>query len=392
MTRNLLFQGVTEDDHLAAVRNVLTIPNPQRIIICVAFLNERGLANLNEALAPVAAQTTILAGIRNGITTAQGLRKSLQLGCSTYAVDTSSRSILFHPKIYLSRNDDEARLIVGSANLTVGGLNSNIEASLVMTVNLDDPDDYAFIVDLESQIDGMIEEYREKNIFPVLDDMQIQQFLRSERVMDENTTVAPNPAATTRSRDVDTVPKMKLKTRPLGRRRRDRLPVEPSSTSIEPTISRDAEEPVREQWNLVWESRPLTRRDLNIPIDARTHATGSMVLSKGALKNIDQRHYFRDTVFNTLVWDFDKGPNLEHMERAEAEFRLVIGNRDYGKFTLRLSHNSLTDTPTYEQGNSMTHLHWGEVSRIVGRDNLLGRIMFLYRNETHPDMFILEID
>ena len=176
MMKNLLFQGVTPDDHVAAVRNILGIPNPQRIIMCVAFLNESGLTILNDALAPVAAQTTILAGIRNGITSAQGLRKSLQLGCSTYAVDTGSRSVLFHPKVYLSRNDDEAHLIVGSANLTLGGLNSNIEASLILTINLDDPDSSSFLAGIESKIDGMIREYGE-NVFPVLDDSLIQQLL-----------------------------------------------------------------------------------------------------------------------------------------------------------------------------------------------------------------------
>lgn len=60
MMKNLLFQGITPDDHLAAVRNILGIPDPQRIIMCVAFLNESGLTILNDALAPVAAQTTIL--------------------------------------------------------------------------------------------------------------------------------------------------------------------------------------------------------------------------------------------------------------------------------------------------------------------------------------------
>lgn len=117
----VLFQGVTRDSHLAAVRQILAIPNPERIIISVAFMTEGGLSILNDALAPVAAQTTILAGIRNGITSAQGLRRSLEIGCTTYAVDTGSRNVIFHPKIYFSRNDNEARLIVGSANLTIGG-------------------------------------------------------------------------------------------------------------------------------------------------------------------------------------------------------------------------------------------------------------------------------
>ena len=386
VTKNLLFQGVTSGDHVAAVRNILGIPNPQRIIMCVAFLNESGLAILNDALAPVAAQTTILAGIRNGITSAQGLRKSLQLGCSTYAVDTGSRSVLFHPKVYLSRNDDEARLIVGSANLTLGGLTSNIEASLILTVSLEDPDNSSFLAGVESKIDGMIEEYRE-NVFPVSDDLLIQQLLDSGRVVDESIPAAPNPVSSARNRDLDTISKMKLRTRPMRRQQVRRLSTEPLPTRSEPAAS------VRERWHLVWQSRPLTRRDLNIPTGSRTHATGSMMFSKGALESIDQRHYFRDEVFHRLDWKFDAAPRNQHMERARARFWLVIRDVDYGIFTLRLSHNSRTDTRAYEQRNSMTQLHWGrEALRMIAREDLLGRIMFLYHDEGRAESFILEID
>ena len=80
------------------------------------------------------------------------------------------------------------------------------------------------------------------------------------------------------------------------------------------------------------------------------------------------------------------------MERAEARFQLVIRDVDYGVFTLRLSHNSRTDTRAYEQRNSMTQLHWGEARPLVAREDLLGRTMYLYRDEVDDGLFILEID
>ena len=390
MMKNLLFQGVTPDDHVAAVRNILGIPNPQRIIMCVAFLNESGLTILNDALAPVAAQTTILAGIRNGITSAQGLRKSLQLGCSTYAVDTGSRSVLFHPKVYLSRNDAEAHLIVGSANLTLGGLNSNIEASLILTINLDDPDSSSFLAGIESKIDGMIREYGE-NVFPVLDDSLIQQLLDSGRVVDESIAAAPNPVSSARNRDLDTTPKIKLKMRSIARPRVERFSEEALAVSGEPVVSGDVAASVRERWNLMWVSRPLTRRDLNVPNNPGTNATGSMSLSKGSWKDIDHRHYFRDTVFQGLAWA--TVPGRPYMERTQARFRLIIRDVDYGIFTLWLSHDSRTNTVTYNQRNSVTHLRWGkEALPTIAREELLDRIMSLYRDEAQVASFILEID
>lgn len=388
--KRILFQGVTEDNHLAIVRQILAIPNPERIIISVAFMTEGGLSVLNDALAHVAAQTMILAGIRNGITSAQGLQKSLEVGCSTYAVDTGSRAVIFHPKIYFSRNNNEARLIIGSANLTIGGLNSNIEASLFMALELGEPDNAALVTELENKIDGMIAEYDE-HVFPVPDDALIQQLLAAGRVVDESVVLAPTPAGSSRNRDLDRVSRMRLKTRAIARPRVERFPA-PAAAAPAVLAAAGVAAPVRERSNMVWESTPLTRRDLTIPTHAQTNPTGSMLFTKGALEDIDQRHYFRDEVFANLNWRFDTAPGRGHLERAGARFQLVIRDVDYGVFTLRLSHNSRTDTRAYEQRNSMTQLHWGGARPLVAREDLLGRTMRLYRDQVTEGLFVLEID
>lgn len=146
------------------------------------------------------------------------------------------------------------------------------------------------------------------------------------------------------------------------------------------------------QPSLVWESGPLKRRDLTIPKGAKTNPTGSMLFTKGAMKHIDQRHYFRDNVFNALNWHYDTANSKKHMERAEAQFRLIIRDVDYGVFTLRLSHNTRTDAKAFKQNNSMTQLHWGQVRSLVAHMDLLDRTIYLYRYETKQNLFALEID
>ncbi len=247
MTKRILLQGVTADNHLTAVREILAIPNPERVIISAAFVTEGGFTVLSDALAPVAAQTTILAGIRNGITSAQGLRKSLALGCSTYAVDTGSRTVIFHPKIYFSRSDNEAQMIVGSANLTIGGLNRNIEASLLLTMELADSDNAALVAELEGKIDGMIAEYDE-HVIAVPDDALIQQLLDSGRVIDEGLVRAPTPAGSSKNRDLDTISRMKLKTRQVARPRATRLPAVAAPAAAAPAPAGVAA-PVRDRVN-----------------------------------------------------------------------------------------------------------------------------------------------
>ena len=356
-------------------------------------MNRGGLLQIRESLEPVAAVTTIIAGIRNGITSAQGLLAALEFGCTTFAVDTGSRNVIFHPKIYFARNATAARLVLGSANLTIGGLNSNIEASVTMTLDLGVKDDADFVADVEAKIAGMQADYPE-HVFNVADAAAVAMLLEAGRVVDESIVPAPTPGGSSGNRDLDTIPKMKLKTAAIKRPAMPPAAAAPAAPApaAPAAVAPVPAAPVRDQLFLVWESRPLTRRYLTIPTGANTNPTGSMLFTKGVMDDIDQRHYFRDEVFNGLDWHHDTAPGKEHMERAEAQFRLIIRDVDYGVFTLRLSHNTRTDTAAYEQSNSMTQLHWGEARPLVAREDLLDRTMYLYRDETDSDLFVLEID
>ncbi|MEX2534088.1 MAG: hypothetical protein WD273_00690 [Trueperaceae bacterium] len=97
-------------------------------------------------------------------------------------------------------------------------------------------------------------------------------------------------------------------------------------------------------------------------------------------------------MFGDLDWQFDVAAGREHMERAMALFQLIIRGVDYGEFELRLSHNTRTDTVAYEQRNSMTQLHWSEARSIIAREDLLDRVMRLYRDTGNKKAFVIEID
>ncbi len=117
-----------------------------------------------------------------------------------------------------------------------------------------------------------------------------------------------------------------------------------------------------------------------------------MLLGVGAWAGIDQRHYFRDDVFAALDWVLDTDPRTSHIARAEVQMRLIIKDVGYGVRTLQLSHNTRTDTTAYEQRNSMTSLHWGDARPLVAHEDLLGRVMKLFRETDDPTRFTLEID
>lgn len=398
MTPKFILQGITDRSHVDAVQHVLALPSLDEATLSVAFATASGLGAIAEKLVPIAERTTMIAGIRNGITSAQALQKCLDLGLATYIVDTGARSILFHPKLYLSKSAAKARLLVGSANLTGGGLASNVEASIAIDLDLRVPSDRQFLDEVSDAILGILDHQQSGNVIEISSPEEIQQLLDSGRVVDEDRVPSAIAVGSASDSSDDAVPRISLNTPKIANYRAQRLsqfrrqirqndgPQQPRSPGTRaPTAVRP---------DLVWSSGPLSRRDLNIPTASNTNPTGNMLFTKGASRDIDQRHYFRENVFNQLDWEFDERPGHEHLERATASFHIVVSGVDRGLHRLEVSHNTRTDTPTYRQGNSMTALHWGAARPIVAQESLLERTIQLYRDADDPEgkSFILEID
>jgi HKD family nuclease len=107
-----------------------------RLDIAVAWVRASGMAYLSERLANFlqhGGQLSVIVGIDLQNTTREGLQALLNLEhygrCETFVYHNEAGSI-FHPKLYLFRNEEEARLIVGSNNITESGLYVNVEAGL----------------------------------------------------------------------------------------------------------------------------------------------------------------------------------------------------------------------------------------------------------------------
>lgn len=382
----LILQAATDTTHAEAIGAPLKGAAAESVLISVAFVREAGVEAVEGALKPVAAKTNFFVGIRNGVTSIQGIKRLLALKVQLYVVDTGSRDTIFHPKLYLIVEKQKARIIIGSANLTFQGLYNNIEASTLVSLDLADEADRGFVEQTTKAVNDLLRTHPQ-HVFAVKNDKDADALSQSGRLVDETIIPAPSAASAAGKDARDTLPRMKLKraVRPRLRVARKGVAAVTTAAIIAPTPVL----PIRDYY-LVWESKELTERDLNVPTGATTHRTGSMLLKKGAIDNIDQRHFFRDQVFNALTWTRDA--RKSHLERAVAMFELVIKNLNYGKFRLRLTHNTKTTSRTYRQKNAMSQLHWGDALPVVTRRDLLGRIMYLYRKDTGPPEFLIEID
>lgn len=390
---DFILQAVTTANHAKALQALLALPNPTEVLISVAFVREPGLDAVEEAIKPVAANTRFFIGIRNDITSIQAVKRLLAMKVNLYAVDTGSRKILFHPKLYMAVSATRATAIIGSANLTLGGLHNNIEVSTCMDLDLSNAADKKFRDEVTNAFAEMLKNHP-KHVFLIKDDKHAGELFDSGRLADETLIPAPSTASSVKKGERDDLQRMDLihvnrqpikvsVTKPV----QAKPPKKP--TKVAPAAGVPPVSGVR---YLVWESKALSERDLNIPTGTNTAATGSMGLKKGALDDdkIDHRHYFRDVVFARLTWTPDPPP--KKWERAYANFELVVKNINYGVFSLKLSHNTDQNSISYQQKNFMTQLHWGDAKTHIAKSDLLGRILYLYRKDTIPPEFTIEID
>ena len=265
--KEFILQGFTPRTHVNAVRELFDVPDIQRVVLSVAFITEAGVDLISTQIEGCPPRVTVFAGIRNDITSRQGLGRLHTLGVTLYAVDTGSRNVLFHPKLYLVRGHSRARLVIGSANLTLGGLNNNVEAGVAFDFDLADTSDKAIVDTIEARFDALPKEYPEHVLKVVsaalLDDMQA-----SGRLVDEMALLPPRPSTTARGGSSDPVPRIKLKVPPLRKAlaaAKNAAPkaVKPAAKGKAATTPAPVPTVVGVEFELVWESKALTRRSVS---------------------------------------------------------------------------------------------------------------------------------
>lgn len=385
---DFILQAVTSSNHADLIKRLLRFAKPEQVLVSVAYVRTSGLDEIEKELKVVFNKIRFFVGIRNDITSVQAIKRLLAMDVELYAVDTGSRKTIFHPKVYLTHNDKEAYVIIGSANMTFGGLYNNIEASTAMKLDLIVETDRKFVKTTLDTFSDLIKNHPQ-HVFKITSPKQANELFESGRLADETIIPAPSTTSGVKRGKRDDLPPMKLKRIPFPKGKLPRT--KPSASKIIVKKAPVTPPPASVVgYRLVWESKGLNERDLNIPSGINTAPTGSMGFKKGGFDDIDQRHYFRDEVFHDLVWTIDK-PSSK-WERAQAKFELVIKNLNYGFFNFKLSHYTDKKSRSYQQKNFMTQLHWGDVKEHIAKDDLLGRILYLYRKDVDPPEFIIEID
>ena len=155
-------------------------------VVVVAWARSSGVGLLYEALGDGLLNVDVFVGMANRGTSAEALGHLTRLSRRVFVYHKHHLQT-FHPKVYLFDDGEDpprhAALLVGSSNLTGGGLYQNIEANLALDLSPFDREDHRVIYD--SVVQGT-DELRDSPFCEELDgDERIRQLLDDRYISNE---------------------------------------------------------------------------------------------------------------------------------------------------------------------------------------------------------------
>lgn len=374
MQKRFIFQRFDENcNYIVRIQEILTNRKVKEILVAVAFVRKGGIAQLIAALENITAKTTVFAGINNDVTSFQGLESLFDNDVTVCCIDTNSKSMIFHPKIYLFKSDDYYDVIIGSGNLTNGGFIENIEVGAHIILKKGVSDDDQGILELDEFFKTLLDE-KSGAITEICSEVQLEGILSKGKLTDELIKRSnENSSSDNTKESLPALPKLSFLKKAIHATSalKKLLPQAPRTKAI---VSTEFD---KSTWEHIWESNPLTERDLNIPTGVNTNLTGSMNLSKGSF-DIEFQTYFRSNAFLDAVWTIDKNPNYE---TTTVLAQLIILGENIGEKEFTIRHDPRTNTKTYKQKNCMSHIRWGALRANIAERRYLEKRLSIYRNK-----------
>jgi len=152
------------------------------LTIVVAFVKQAGVTALRNEIQRFLAHgngVEAFVGIDALGTSREALQLLLDMGATVHVFHNPGST--FHPKLYLLESGKHAFAIVGSSNLTTGGLYTNYELGVQLSLNLADQADLAVYARLQAVIDTLRAAPNTKDVTPeLLQELTARGMLGSE--------------------------------------------------------------------------------------------------------------------------------------------------------------------------------------------------------------------
>lgn len=328
--------------------------------LAVAWAKRSGLRLLVPDLVAFRARggrVAAIVGIDERGATRQGLRL-LRENSNEMWIYRDAGGGTFHPKLYVFRGPNRACVIVGSSNVTRGGLYDNYEVSLLLTLGR--PADEALLTSVDAYL-NMLRDQSE-TCLKVTDEL-LERLNASSIVQDED---AHRDSAGADSESMapalpfgrPTARKTKATVAAVSPRRAKPLPARLGRTAAEAPPERIASR---------WFKR-LEPSDAQQPPGGSTNVTGVLRLTRSAF-NVDQTTYFRRVLFDKASWSRTTVTGRP-AEEADVLFDVRIGNTYLGRRRLRVSHAAHREA---QQRNVTTVLRWGPLGQLLRGKSFVGQ-------------------
>jgi hypothetical protein len=354
-----------------------------RLDVAVAWIKRAGVAGVRPAIDAFRGRgghLRCIVGISLGGTSRQGLALARDVCDELFVFHEAGRT--FHPKVYLASGERRARSLVGSNNLTYGGLSSNYEAAVVSDLDLEDPADKVYFDSVLGFIDGLVSEdqlcrevtagFMAKLIahprYPLLDEdaagapeeEPVEGGRSTTRAAPEEEPlfgVAKRPKRPTRA------PAVALRGTRTPRGRVGRT----GGTRTPAGRAPAAGDPVVKRW-----FKTLPKADAQ-QLGGNSSPSNTMTLVEGG-HPIDRNTYFRYVFFGGETWRAATTRGGQAREVVLIDAEIVVDGGSIGTYELEIRH-----TPGYasSQGNRVTELGWRDFGSYLRSNSLVGRTAVL---------------
>ncbi|MBW8049742.1 MAG: NgoFVII family restriction endonuclease [Cytophagales bacterium] len=341
-----------------------------------AFVSQAGVNGLSKHITAAKKHfniITIVTGVDQKGTSKEALEKLLKLNINTFVFYQPSFTI-FHPKIYLFEGADKSELIIGSSNLTAQGLFTNVEASLLVSIDNSIEADRKIVEQLKDYFKGIFD-FTDPNL-KKLSKKLIADLVRANVVpTEEERKAALDKAVKGERKETENIISKIFPKRAIAK-----IPSEFRGTSTGKAKAATAKKiPVGKptaHGKLLWTRKKLPSSSVQGG-GAGTNPTGGLRLVQDDFvlgkKKISHTTYFRNKLFGKYTWN--KIRKTPFVEIATIPFEITIKRKFIGKFDLEVRHKPSGEAG---QGNYTTSISWGEVGKIISKAKLTGKRLDIY--------------
>lgn len=165
--------------------DLLNSPDFHTLNIVVAFAKNSGVLRIKDALARFRARgglVNVYVGVDLGVTSYEALT-ALLLHTDSLNVVHSEKAQTFHAKIYQFLGEDKGLIIVGSHNLTGGGLWTNFESSVLIPIDKSSANQIQILQDMDDYIAALTS--LKSSFMPIGSQDEIDALLQNDYIFKE---------------------------------------------------------------------------------------------------------------------------------------------------------------------------------------------------------------